>query len=147
MHVADTLTDEMLWHHFSSQTLSQADWNHRRHLRVAWLHLERWPLDIAHIRMRVGIILLNAAHGLIETETRGYHETLTRFWLETVARLRANESRVPNPSPEHTSFAFYERHPELLEKGFPLAFYRQEDLFSGHARACWVEPVVPKANG
>jgi hypothetical protein len=57
------IDDDTLWRTFCDRTLGQAEWTHTAHLRVAWLHLARYPVDEAHLRMRVGIIRLNAAHG------------------------------------------------------------------------------------
>ena len=79
-----SLTDEALWQAFSTSTLPAEAWTHRAHLRMAWLFLKRHPLDEAHLLLRVGIIRLNAFHGLVETPVRGYHETLTRLWLALI---------------------------------------------------------------
>jgi hypothetical protein len=130
----DSLSDEALWDAFTTGTLPESAWRHAAHLRVAFLHVARWPLDEAHIRMRVGIIRLNAAHGLVETAERGYHETLTRAWLACVAALRAGDAG--------DSRSFCASHPELLEKSFLLRFYSRERLFSVEARAVFVSPDV-----
>jgi hypothetical protein len=132
------LDDDALWEAFSRSTLPTTDWHHRSHVRVAWLHVARWRLDEAHVRMRVGIIRLNAFHGLEETITRGYHETLTRFWLVAVA------AKVAAAGPAADSRAFCDAHPELLEKAYPLRFYSQACLFSANARAIFAAPdVIP----
>src|ERR1043165_2847882 len=83
------VSDDELWQAFHERTLSHAQWTHAAHLRIAWLHLARYELDEAHLRMRVGIIRLNTVHGLVETPQRGYHETLTRVWLILVGAARA----------------------------------------------------------
>ncbi len=128
------LTDEALFAAFSASTLPDAAWHHESHVRVAYLHLERWELDEAHLRMRVGIIRLNATHGLVETAERGYHETMTRTWLALVARARDAAGAGAG------SDAFLAAHPELLDKQLPLRFYRRETLMSLRARTIWVEP-------
>ena len=127
----DALDDEALWRAFHDRTLSHGQWTHAAHLRVAWLHLARHELDEAHLRMRVGIIRLNAAHGLVETETRGYHETLTRVWLVLVRAARRR-------SPATDSASFLEAHG--LDRDAPLRFYSRERLFSVAARALYVPP-------
>ncbi len=68
------MDDQELWQAFGSASLPEKDWTHRSHLRVGWLHSARYPLDEAHVLMRVGIIRLNATHGLVETAARGYHD-------------------------------------------------------------------------
>src|SRR5690348_11419884 len=85
------MDDAALWGGFTEARLPASEWNHQAHLRVAWLFLDRHPLDEAHLLMRVGIVRLNASHGLVETPSRGYHETMTRVWLALVASLRSSE--------------------------------------------------------
>jgi hypothetical protein len=127
----DALDDEALWRAFHERTLTHAEWTHAAHLRVAWLHLARYELDEAHLRMRVGIIRLNAAHGLVETEARGYHETLTRVWLVLVRAARRR-------SPATDSASFLET--EGLDRNAPLRYYGRERLFSVAARALYLPP-------
>jgi hypothetical protein len=128
------MTDDELWLAFRDRALPHSEWTHRAHIRVAWLHLERYELDEAHLRMRIGIVRLNAFHGLEETPERGYHETLTRVWLCGVAAARSRDES------SRDSVAFCERHPDLLDKQFPLRFYSRDRLMSLRARALFVEP-------
>jgi hypothetical protein len=130
----EQLQDEALWRAFHDATLPAAQWTHAAHLRIAWLHLARHELDEAHLRMRVGIIRLNAAHGLVETAERGYHETLTRVWLVLVAAARR---RAPGPDSSH--LVAQPRQPGL-EREAPLAYYSRARLFSVAARARFVPP-------
>jgi hypothetical protein len=125
------LDDDALWRGFHDRTLSHAEWTHAAHLRVAWLHLARYELDEAHLRMRIGIVRLNTAHGLVETPERGYHETLTRVWLVLVRAARRG-------SLAQDSVAFL-REPGL-DRTAPLTFYSRERLFSIEARAVFVPP-------
>jgi hypothetical protein len=128
------LNDESLWAAFQARSLSPADWTHRAHLRVAWMHLARWPsLDEAHLRMRAGIIRLNAVHGLEETPARGYHETLTRVWLALIAAARKLGEQTD-------SEAFLSAHPTLLDRSAPQRYYSKERLFSATARAIFIAP-------
>lgn len=126
------MTDEELWRAFQERTLDDGAWNHRAHLRVAWMHLARYAdLDEAHLRMRAGIIRLNTAHGLEETPKRGYHETLTRVWLMLVLEHRAIDAC-------ENSALFVERHP--LDRDAPLRLYSRERLMSVEARSIFVPP-------
>lgn len=128
---ADDLDDDALWTAFHERTLPAASWTHAAHLRMAWMHLARYLLDEAHVLMRVGIIRLNAAHGLVETPQRGYHETITRVWLVLVASARAVDRASD-------SRAFLAQH--ALERDLPLRYYSRERLFSLEARAMFVAP-------
>lgn len=126
-----TISDDGLWRAFHDRALPHAQWTHTAHLRIAALHLARYELDEAHLRMRAGIVRLNAAHGLVETPQRGYHETLTRVWLRLVQAVR---HRVPGI--DSATLA----HDPSLERNAPLAFYSRERLFSREARAIYVPP-------
>jgi GNAT superfamily N-acetyltransferase len=125
--------DDALWHDFHARTLPHAAWTHAAHLRIAWLHLARYGLDESHLRMRIGIIRLNLAHGLVETPQRGYHETLTRVWLALVASARSAEA-------SESSSAFLSTHAAALGRDAPLAHYTKDRLFSLEARTIFVAP-------
>ncbi|UJR81707.1 hypothetical protein [Sandaracinus amylolyticus] len=133
MDASDGLDDAALWAAFTGKTLTHAQWTHRAHLRVAWLHLSRWSLDEAHLRMRAAIIRLNEVHGLEETPARGYFETLTRVWLVLVAAARRERAC-------ESSLAFLDASPSLLDREAPLRFYSRERLMTAHARSVWVAP-------
>jgi multimeric flavodoxin WrbA len=128
---ARTLNDEALWAAFHERTLTSAQWTHTAHLRMAWMYLARHSIDEAHVLMRIGIIRLNAAQGLVETPSRGYHETVTRVWLALVAAAR----RVAEGA---DSASFVAAH--NFGREVPLGFYSRERLFSTMARAMFVEP-------
>ena len=52
------------------------------------------PADAGGARaVREGILRLNAAHGVPTTPTRGYHETITRFYMHMVCDYVASEDR------------------------------------------------------
>lgn len=127
------LDDDALWQAFTTQTLPSSAWTHRAHLRVASLHLRRHGLEGAHVLMRVGIIRLNAAHGLVETVARGYHETLTRAWLVMI-----DDAMRGGPFDDTRRFA--DAHRERLGSDAPLRYYSRARVLSLEARARFVEP-------
>jgi ribosomal protein S18 acetylase RimI-like enzyme len=128
---ASALDDDALWQAFQDRVLPRSGWTHAEHLRIAWMHRSRYCLEEAHLRLRAGIIRLNAAHGLVETSQRGYHETLTRTWLALVAEAR---ERVPCADSATFLAAC------ALEREAPLRYYTRERLFSLAARATFVAP-------
>jgi hypothetical protein len=129
------MDDLELWRRFAVQDLSHSEWDHRLHLRTAFLHLTRYELDEAHLRMRAGIIRLNRQHGLEETSARGYLETMTRVWLCLVQSARARCEPID-------SLDLLDRCPELLDRSLPLRHYSKALLMSVRARAIFVEPDV-----
>lgn len=127
------MDDQTLWEHFVAATVPEAEWTHAAHLRVGWMFLGKHSLDEAHVLMRVGIIRLNASHGLVETSERGYHETLTRAWLSLVQACRRDVDAAD-------SLAFLAACSDRLAKDAPLRHYSRERLMSVEARARFVEP-------
>jgi hypothetical protein len=126
------LTDAALWEAFHLQQLPSKDWTHRCHLRMAWLYLKRHPLDEAHILLRVGIIKLNASHGLVETPLRGYHETITRAFLALVADRMRGLADLDDSARFVTAAS--------LPSDALLRHYTKERVLSLEARARFVPP-------
>jgi hypothetical protein len=141
------MDDAELWDLFQRAALPAAAWTHEAHLRIAWMHLRRHALDEAHLLMRVGIIRLNAFHALVETPSRGYHETITRTWLRLVAAaMRAPPAgqgpRQTTEADAADSRAFLAAHGDRLGKDAPMRHYSRERLLSVEARAVFVPPDV-----
>jgi hypothetical protein len=63
-----------------SGTLPKSSWTHAAHVAVAACLAFDHPPDRALELTRSGIIHHNESVGTANTETSGYHETLTRFW-------------------------------------------------------------------
>ena len=129
-----SLDDDTLWREFHAATLPKELWTHAAHLRMAWLHLRRHALDEAHLLLRAGIIKLNASHGLVESATHGYHETMTCVWLALVAAALQQSPALTD------SRDFLATHAAHLAKDAPLRYYSRERLFSIAARARFVSP-------
>lgn len=134
------IDDDELWLAFNASTLPAQDWTHRTHLRVGWLFLARYRLDEAHVLMRVGIIRLNAFHGLVETPSRGYHETLTRLWLLLIGSLMKSTEAA-------SSDAFVDVCLASLGKDAALRHYSRDLIISVRARASFVEPDLAPIPG
>lgn len=120
---------------FEAATLPHAEWTHRAHLTVALWYASRYDSAEALDRMRAGILRLNEAHGVPSTPARGYHETITRFYMHAVGRWVNEEGRAGD---------WAERANRLVEqcgaRDLPLRYYSESLLRSPEARAGWVEP-------
>ncbi len=122
---------------FESCTLPMDQWTHEAHLAVALWYASRLPQDHALVAMREGILRLNAAHGVATTPTRGYHETITRFYMRVIGDyVREEEERRVESWPERVA--------RLLsrygDRELPLRHYSKDLLMSPAARFGWVEP-------
>ena len=77
---------------FTDGTLPHAEWTHRAHLTVALWYATHHEAAEALDLVRAGILRLNAAHGVPTTPTRGYHETITRFYMRVVRHFVEQEA-------------------------------------------------------
>ena len=126
---------ELLIERFESCAATAKEWTHAAHLTAALWYCLNHDLETATAKMREGILKLNAAHGVPNTPTRGYHETLTVFWMRIVADFL---NKTQNKS------SLKDAANDLIEtfkdSSLPLKFYRREVLFSPAARSKYVEP-------
>ncbi len=125
----DTLVER-----FSDRTLSKAAWTHEAHLRVALWHNWHYPYQEALAQMRTRIIAFNEAAGIANTDSSGYHETLTVFWMQLTQNFLV-ENKFPNLAIATEAFL---KSP-LACRERPLRYYTKEKLFSIQARRGWVE--------
>ncbi|HEX7174371.1 MAG TPA: hypothetical protein VF240_03695 [Pyrinomonadaceae bacterium] len=126
---------ETLVRDFVSCTLPWSDWTHAAHLTVALWHLLHFDWAEAVERVRRRIKRYNAANGVETTRERGYHETLTLFWMHYVRFfLEANYNEGCSLASLANTLI------ERAERNAPLTHYSRELLFSWEARLAWVEP-------
>src|SRR6185503_18174396 len=78
-----TELDELA-HDFELGTIPATEWTHHTHLRVGAILIHRLGPVVALEQLRDGIRRLNAAHGTVNSETRGYHETITRCYVHFI---------------------------------------------------------------
>ena len=118
-----------------ARTLPRPDWTHEAHLAAcAYIILER-P-DIAPERDLPEIIRrYNESVGGVNSDTEGYHETITQLSIRGVRAALARSAGT----------GLCERVNALLgapegRRDWPLRFYSRERLFSREARLGWIEP-------
>ena len=121
---------------FEDATISRDDWKHAEHLIVALYYLSHHDAETAYEKMRGGIHnLLVKGFGVDLSKEMPYHETITVFWMRTVASFmtESNGSSLPAKIAEMTA---------RFDKDYPMRFYSRELLFSDEARARFVEPDI-----
>ncbi|WP_052055626.1 hypothetical protein [Myxosarcina sp. GI1] len=72
---------ELLVAAFLSRTLPKPEWTHEAHLRVGLWHLLHYSPGDSLQKLRQSIKEYNVVCGVANTETQGYHETITRFYV------------------------------------------------------------------
>jgi len=127
---------------FKSRALPKTLWTHEAHILVALCYLrEAQSVAAAHARLREDIPAYNVSVGTANTDTSGYHDTLTVFWLEALAPFVARDEGQDVGS----LYAGLKDTP-FVQGTLPLAFYSRARLFSTTARRNWVEPdLLPMA--
>lgn len=132
-HYADENEIFELVRSFEDGTIRREDWHHAEHLVVALFYLNNHDIDAATEKMRLGIFsLLRNAFEVDLDKEMPYHETLTIFWMRTVAAFNISKNGT----------SLLEKANEMIEKydkDYPLKFYSRELLFSDEARAKYVE--------
>lgn len=99
-------------------------------------HVHRYGAEDAIARLRAGIRALNDRHGTPNTETGGYHETIT------VAYVRLIDQYLSGAAPGR---AIESQLSDLLsgplaDRGFLFRFWSRDLLMSPAARAAWTPP-------
>ena len=120
---------------FADGTISRDAWKHAEHLTVALHYLSLYDFDVATEKMRSGIFNLLRAFEVDLAKEMPYHETMTMFWMRTVAKFNATKNGVSMLEKANELVAAY-------DKEYPLRFYSRELLFSDKARACFVEADI-----
>lgn len=133
------LDDAELLRRFEDRSLDHSAWNHAAHLRITYLYVRSLPPAEALEAVRTGIQSFNAANNIEQTETGGYHETLTQTWFRLVL---AAARTTPPSTPTADSRAFLRVHPQLLDKKLPLRHYTREMIMSWKARTTFVAPDI-----
>lgn len=129
-----SLTDAELLARFEDCTLPAEQWHHAEHIRIAYLYLRQHDFPEALNRMRAGLKALNTAQNVPESLDRGYHETLTRGWLQLVHVMLAEYGSA------ESSLAFLEAHPELSQRKALRLFYSRDRLMSWEAKREFLAP-------
>ncbi|MGC2198405.1 MAG: hypothetical protein WA628_27285 [Terriglobales bacterium] len=110
---------------------------HARHLTVACWYLCTSPADQALVRMREGLTRFIAHHG-----KQGYHETLTRFWMELLGSyLREFAAGTPITTKVNRALQCYG------SKEVVFSYYTRERVISETAKREWVEPDLRAIEG
>ena len=121
-----------------ARTLARSEWTHEAHLAATAYLLLRRP-DI-HLETELpGIIRrYNESVGGVNSDTEGYHETITQTYLRGV-RLFLAEADPSEPLHELVNQLLLS---PMGHRDWPLRFYSRERLFSVEARRDFVRPDI-----
>ncbi|MEM9219618.1 MAG: hypothetical protein AAGD25_35465 [Cyanobacteria bacterium P01_F01_bin.150] len=127
---------------FCDCTLPPAEWTHEAHLKVGLWHLLQYSPEDAMDHLRKRIRNYNIACGKENTDISGYHETITRFYVEIIAHFLIEQK--PDQSVDCLA--------EILiskwgDQKLMFRYYSKEKLMSKEARRQWVEPDLSELLG
>ena len=108
-----------------------ADFNHRAHVRLAYVYLAGNDTETAATLMRQALLAFLHHH---RVPAGKFHETMTRAWILAVRHFM---NRTPDTG---SADEFIDRNPQLLDSRIMMTHYSAELLFSDEARAQFVEP-------
>lgn len=131
---------------FESCTLPKREWTHAAHLAIGAHYAMACDATEAMTRLRQGIRRLNESHGVENSDTGGYHETITRFWLTVVRRfLCEHEAKGPKATRVERVAVVVKAFEG--ERGLFRPHWTFDIVSSTEARRRWIEPdAVPLEN-
>ena len=126
---------------FLACTLPKAEWTHEAHLATTlWLIVERPDIvperDLPHLIRRY-----NESVGGVNSDSEGYHETITQVFLAAIRDHLAERSGGEGLVPSVNALLAGERG----RRDWPLRIYSRERLFSVEARCEFIEPDLRPA--
>ena len=127
---------ESLATRFVASTLPREEWTHLAHLAVGLWHVDRYTAADALDRLRGGIRKLNDSHGTVNSSSSGYHETITRAYVQLLVEFN-ERCTTQMPLTERVTRLFKSK---LAQKDALLTFYSRATLMSEKARVEWVAP-------
>ena len=117
-----------------ARTLPRPDWTHEAHLAATTYLLLRRP-DVDVDKQLPDIIRgYNESVGGVNSDSEGYHDTITRVFLHGV-RLFLAEADAAEPLHELVNQLLLS---PMGQRDWPLRFYSRERLFSVEARREWI---------
>ena len=118
---------QQIFDDFVNGRLAKDAWTHEAHLITCWVALkERTPAETLAF-LREAIQTHNCGIGIRNTDTSGYHETLTVYYVTAVAEAAADSLDELYEVP-------------TCGRKAPLEYWSREVLFGTEARLGWAAP-------
>ena len=125
--------DETFRESFESGQIAPPDFDHRAHIRLAYVYLVGGSTEKAYVDMRTALHSFLARNGI---DVSKYHDTLTRAWVMAVRHFMEKTESCESAD------ELVDRNPEMLDSKIMLSHYSAEVLFSEEARSKFVEPDI-----
>jgi len=119
-----------------ARTLPRPEWTHEAHLAATTYLILKHPEIDLDMELPGLIRRYNESVGGVNDDTEGYHETITRIYLQGVRLFLSDADRAAQL---HELVNALLRSP-IGRRDWPLRFYSAERLFSVEARRDFVDP-------
>lgn len=137
--------DEVLeiGHGLIDRTLPKPAWTHAAHFASAlWLLSNRPRIEVAEQMPRL-IRAYNEATGVANTDTSGYHATITEASLRAAEDFLFRSRRSPlNPGRPLFEICNALMKSPLGKSDWLLSYWTRPRLFSVEARRAWLDPDI-----
>lgn len=118
---------------FTNHSLPKGKWTHEAHIIVAFWHNWNYDFEKAIELVKNKIISYNETVGTKNSDSSGYHETLTMFWM-ILTKNYLIEHNFQTLEKACNQFI----NSKLTFVNLPLDYYSKTLLFSKKARQEWV---------
>jgi hypothetical protein len=126
-------SDQTFRSDFESGRIAPEAFDHRAHLRMAYVYLAENDTETAVELARTGLLGFLETHGIDRSK---YHETMTRAWVLAVRHFMELGEGA------RSADEFIDDNPRLLDSKIMLSHYSADLLFSPEARANFIKPDV-----
>ena len=122
---------------FEGGTLPKARWTHGAHLLTGACYVHQLGEVAATERMRHCLRRYNEAVGGRNTDTSGYHETITVIWIKLLKKLLRDSAPIARAEFAQIAVARFENDRSILQR-----YYDFDVVTSVEARRRWVPPTL-----
>jgi len=116
--------DQQFQKEFETCATELSDFNHRAHVRLAYIYLCIGSIDEAYVQIRRGLLRYLEYNSI---NTVKYSVTSTRAWIMAVRHFMQSATLC------HSAGELVAQYPQLLDGNIMLSHYTKERLFSNEA--------------
>jgi hypothetical protein len=127
---------------FEARQLPRERWTHEAHLVAGCWYAWQLPMPMALDEIRVRIRAHNESVGTANTDSSGYHESITRLYMQAIAAHVARHREAGFEQALQLLLAS-----PLAARDWLFSHYTRETLFSVPARRDWIEPDLLPLDG
>ena len=143
MYLISTAEALVLLENWETGRMPKEEWTHEMHLIMGLAMIVRFGKQ-ALPAMRERILRFNNAVGTINSDSSGYHETLTVYWLWLIRQFMLEKNLTTFDETAIDELVYEE---SLAKRNGWLAFYNEETIKSVAARRGFVPPDFGEMTG